>query len=356
MSLLDKIIGEFIDIIEWLEDGSDTLIWRFPRYQNEIKNNAKLTVREGQVAIFVNEGKVADVFQPGMYTLNTKNLPILSTLKGWKYGFDSPFKAEVYFISTRRFTDQKWGTRNPIILKDPEIGPVRIRAYGTYILQSTDPLLLLKEVLGSKKEFSMAIISEQIRNLIVAAFADAIGESKIGVFQLAENYDTLSVSISQKIAAETKGYGLSCSQLLIENISLPEEAERSIDKKSSMGVVGEQDYTRYQMATAAEAAAKNSGEASGGIGLGMGIGMAQQMTQSVSNPPPIPSSSLWWVAINGQKNGPHSLEALSTLFQQNNLNGETLVWKQGMDNWSAAKSRPELSSLLNQTPPPIPEK
>jgi len=123
-----------------------------------------------------------------------------------------------------------------------------------------------------------------------------------------------------------------------------------------MGIVGEHDYSRYQMATAAETAASHSGEASGGIGLGMGIGMAQQMTQSVSNPPPIPSSSLWWVAINGQKNGPHSLEALSTLFQQKNLNGETLVWKQGMDNWSAAKSRPELSSLLNQTPPPIPEK
>lgn len=356
MGILNKIKGEFIDIIEWLEDGSDTLVWRFPRYQNEIKNNAKLTVREGQVAIFVNEGKAADVFSPGMYTLSTKNLPVLSTLKGWKYGFDSPFKAEVYFISTRRFTDQKWGTRNPVILKDLELGAIRVRAYGTYVLQTQDPLKLLKEVLGSQEQFSMAVISEQVRNLIVAAFADVVGEAKIGVLHLAAHYDTLSAKLLEQISKGIEGYGLACSQLLIENISLPEEAERSIDKRTSMSVVGEQDYSRYQMATAAEIAAGNAGEAAGGIGLGMGMGMAQQMTQSTLNPPPIPSATTWWVVVNGEKNGPHSLESLQSLFQKNGLTGETLVWKNGFENWSPAKGISEFTSVLNQTPPPIPEK
>src|SRR5574344_2648789 len=138
MGLLDKLRGEFIDIIEWIDDSNDTMVYRFERYQNEIKNGAKLTVREGQVAVFINEGQLADVFQPGMYTLNTQNLPILATLKGWKYGFNSPFKAEVYFVSTKQFVDLKWGTPNPVMLRDPEFGPIRIRAFGNYSIQVTD--------------------------------------------------------------------------------------------------------------------------------------------------------------------------------------------------------------------------
>src|SRR5882724_4964824 len=190
MSLLDKLRGEFIDIIERTEPSqNEILAYRFPRYNNEIKNGAKLTVREGQAAVFVNEGQIADVFPPGMYTLDTKNLPILSTLKGWKYGFNSPFKAEVYFVSTRQWTDQKWGTQNPFMLRDAEFGPVRIRAFGTYVFKVTDPGTFLKELVATDPSFEAYEISSQFRNVIVSRFIDALGSSRIPMLDLAGNYD-----------------------------------------------------------------------------------------------------------------------------------------------------------------------
>ena len=176
MGLWDKLKGELIDIIEWLDDSRDTLVYRFPRYQNEIKYGAKLTVREGQAAVFVNEGKIADVFAPGMYELQTSNLPILATLKGWKYGFDSPFKAEVYFVSTRRFTDQKWGTKNPIMLRDPEFGPGRLRAFGSFEFKASDPAAIIREISGTDGDFTVDDINDQIRNIVITRFTDALGE------------------------------------------------------------------------------------------------------------------------------------------------------------------------------------
>ena len=166
MGLLDKLRGEFIDIIEWTEpSNNDILCFRFPRYQNEIKNGAKLTVREGQAAVFVSEGQIADVFTPGMYTLETKNLPILSTIKGWKYGFNSPFKAEVYFVSTRQWTDKKWGTQNPVMIRDPEFGPVRVRAFGTYAFKVSDPATFLRQLVATDPSFETYEIANQLRNV-----------------------------------------------------------------------------------------------------------------------------------------------------------------------------------------------
>jgi len=191
MGLLDKIRGEFIDISEWTDPAGDTMVYRFDRHDNEIKMGAKLTVREGQVAVFINKGQLADVFEPGMYTLETDNMPILSTLMGWKHGFHSPFKAEVYFVSTRRFTDLKWGTKHPITLRDAEFGPVRLRAFGTYVIRVSDAGAFIREIVGTDGHFTTDEITDQLRNIIVSRFADIIGESKIPAPDMAANYDQL---------------------------------------------------------------------------------------------------------------------------------------------------------------------
>src|SRR5688572_31187554 len=239
MAFWDKLRAELIDIIEWLDDTRDTIVYRFQRYDNEIKYGAKLIVREGQVAAFVNEGRLADVFAPGTYTLETQNLPILSTLRGWKYGFDSPFKAEVYFVSTRTFTGRKWGTKNPIMLRDPEFGMVRLRAFGSFAIKVKDPATLLKEVVGTNGRFTVHEIGEQLRDMLVARFADVLAESKIPVLDLASNYDELGKFISARIADDFAQFGLQVVALMVENISLPPEVEAAMDKRTSMGIVGD---------------------------------------------------------------------------------------------------------------------
>ena len=246
MSLLDKLRGEFIDIIEWTEpSNNDILCYRFPRYQNEIKNGAKLTVREGQAAVFVSEGQIADVFTPGMYTLETKNLPILSTIKGWKYGFNSPFKAEVYFVSTRQWTDKKWGTQNPVMMRDPEFGPVRVRAFGSYAFRVGDPATFMRQLVATDPSFETYEIANQLRNVIVSRIVDAMGQSKMPILDLAGNYEKLSQLAKDKVAPEMAGMGLTITQFLVENISLPPEVEQMLDKRSSMAVLGNLDqYTR----------------------------------------------------------------------------------------------------------------
>lgn len=367
MGLFDKIKGEFIDIIEWTDDSNDTLVYRFERYGNEIKNGAKLTVRESQAAVFINEGKLADVFLPGMHELSTENLPILSTLKGWAYGFNSPFKAEVYFVNTKRFTDLKWGTQNPIMLRDAEFGPIRLRAFGSYSIRVTDPSLFLKEVVGTDGDFTTDEVVGQLRNIVVSRFTDALGESKIPVLDLAANYDELGKFMEDKIGSEFGEYGLELVKLLVENISLPPAVEEALDKRSSMGILGNlNQYTQFQAANAMEAAAENpGGTAAGGIGMGMGFAMANQMGQSMGNqqqnqgapaggPPPVPPSLQFFVAVNGQQTGPFDLSVLSQKAGSGELTRETLVWKNGMAAWTAAGSVEELKSIFGQVPPPLP--
>lgn len=370
MGFFDKLVGEFIDIIEWLDDTNDTMVHRFERYGNEIKNGAQLTVRESQVAVFINEGKIADVFQPGRYKLETANLPVLSTLQGWKYGFSSPFKAEVYFVNTKRFTDFKWGTKNPIMLRDADFGPVRLRAFGSYCLKVSDAPLFLKEIVGTDGDFSSDEIASQLRNIVVARFSDALGEAKIPVLDLASNYDELGNFINNKIAPEFQEYGLELSKLLVENISLPKAVEQALDKRSSMGVIGDLNkYTQFQAANAMEAAANNpGGTAAGGMGMGMGFAMANQMGQSMGaqqtqqapaqqaapTPPPLPSSVTFFMAVNGAQTGPFDTNTLSQKATSGELKRETLVWKEGMAAWTAAGEVSELSSLFAQVPPPIP--
>src|SRR4051812_41955520 len=284
MAIWDRLRGELIDIIEWLDDTRDTMVWRFPRYENEIKNGAQLIVREGQAAAFVNEGALADVFlQPGTYTLNTQNLPILSTLRGWKYGFESPFKAEVYFVNTRTFTDRKWGTKNPIMLRYPEFGPTRLRAFGSYAIKVGDVAAFLRNVTGTDSRFTIDEIGEQLRDLLVARFADALGESKIPVLDLAANQDDLGKFLTTRLQPDFDVFGLKLVNLVVENISLPEEVEQALDERTKMGVIGDLNrYTQFKTANAIGDAAKNPGGLAGaGMGMGAGMAMGQHMSQAM---------------------------------------------------------------------------
>jgi membrane protease subunit (stomatin/prohibitin family) len=359
MGIFEKLRNEFIDIIEWIDDSRHTLVWRFPRYHNQIKQGAQLIVRPGQVALFINEGKIADVFQPGMHTLITQNLPILSTLQGWKYGFDSPFKAEVYFVSTRQITELKWGTPNPVMLRDADFGPIRLRAFGVYSLRVLDATALLKELVGTDGVFEADEINELMRSIINTAFADLLGQSRIAALDLASHYqelsDQLKQAVNQRIDDE---YGLEVSQLAIVNVSLPPEVEKAIDARSSMGVIGDlQRYQQFQMANAMTAAAQNpGGGAASGMGIGLGFAMANQMSQGFgagAPPPPLPQAA-FHVAVNGQTQGPFALSQLAAAIQQGQLVAATLVWTQGMSGWLAASQVPQLAALFAAPPPPPP--
>ncbi len=361
MGLLSKIRGEFIDIIEWTDDSNDTMVYRFERYDNEIKYGAKLTVREGQVAAFISEGKLADVYQPGMYTLETQNMPVLSTLKGWKYGFHSPFKAEVYFVSTRQFTDLKWGTKNPVMLRDPEFGAVRLRAFGSYTIRVSDAAQFIREIVGTDGNFTTDEISNQLRNMIITRFCDLLGESKMAVLDLAGNYNELSSFVQEKLGPEYGKYGLDVTLFLVENISLPEEVEKALDKRTSMGVIGNLNaYTQFQTANAMQAAAENpGGMAAGGMGMGMGFAMANQMGQAMGRPggadaasPPPPAA--FHVAVNGQQTGPYDVANLQQQAAAGKFGADTMVWRAGMTQWTAAGQVPELSALFAASPPPPP--
>lgn len=367
MGLWDKLTNEFIDIIEWLDPTNDTMVWRFPRYQSEIKNGARLIVRESQVAVFVNEGQVADVFRPGTYTLTTQNLPLLTTLKGWPYGFNSPFKADVYFVNTKQFTNQKWGTKNPLMLRDPEFGPVRLRAFGTYAIRiNEDPATFLKEIVGTDGDFNTDEINEQLRNVIVSRFADILGESKIPILDLVSNYDELSRFITQRIQDDFDAYGLKVTKLLVENISLPPEVEAALDKRSSMGIIGNLNaYTQFQAANSLE----KGGTGSDAFGAGLGFSIANQvvkdMQQPVSSqsgnpthasaaPPPLPATTVYYVAVQNNQQGPFGMDVLTQMVKGGSLTQDTLVWKQGMSNWQKAAEVSEVAALFNAVPPPLP--
>ena len=367
MGLFDRIKNELIDIIDWSDDSTNTMVWRFPRHQNEIKMGAKLTVRESQVAVFVNEGKIADVYSPGLYTLSTQNMPILTTIMGWKYGFNSPFKAEVYFVNTKQFIDNKWGTKNPIMLRDAEFGPIRLRAFGNYAIRVMDAGKFIKEIAGTQSHFTTEEVTEQLRNLIITRFTDAVAESKIPILDLAANYDELSKFISGKINPEFNELGVEVTKFLVENISLPPEVEAALDKRSSMGILGNlNQYTQFQAANAMEAAAKNpNGGASEGIGMGMGFAMAKQMADSMnqnnqqsnnnnSAPPPLPGLSPYHVAVGGTQQGPFNTDTLKQMVQQGSLTKDSLVWKPGMSAWTKAGDVPELKIVLDSAPPPLP--
>jgi len=369
MGLLDRLRHELIDIIEWVDHTSDMLVWRFPRWRNEIKNGAQLIVRPGQTAIFVHRGQIADVFEPGNYKLTTDNLPILSQLQGWKYGFESPFKSEVYFCSTRQITDLKWGTPNPVMLRDPEFGPIRLRAFGTYALRASDPRALLKELVGAGQEFEADEIHELLRSIINQSLADLLGEAHVAALDLASHYEEYAGKLKGVVASRIDDeYGLDLTQLFIVNISLPEEVEKALDTRTSMSVIGDMGrFQQYQMGQAMTAAADNpaGGGASAGMGLGMGFAMANQLMQQQGAgapaagapgmaPPPPPVAPAFHVAVEGRTEGPYTMAQIVQGITDGRVTPATLVWTAGMAAWAPASQVPQLTAYFAPGPPPPP--
>ncbi len=283
---MDKVkeaaMNQFIEVIEWLDESKDTLLYRFPVYQQEIKNGAQLIVRESQAAVFVFEGQVADVFVPGRYTVEGGNTPILSKLGAWKYGFNSPIKAEVYFVNTKQFTDMKWGTSNPIMLRDSDFGIVRLRAFGAYSLRVADPAGFIREIAGTNGHFQTEDIDGQLKRAIVTEFSDALGELKIPALDLAAQYKEIGEAIRAKINEDFNSWGLEVTKFYVENISLPPEVEAAMDKRASMGALGNvQTYAQFQAADAMRDAAQNEGGGAGlGAGLGAGFAVGNQMVNA----------------------------------------------------------------------------
>ena len=280
MALTDFFRGELIDIIEWTDDSRDTLSWRFPDDDKAIKNGAQLIVRESQVAQFVYLGEFGDTFGPGKHTLTTDNIPILTRLKSWKYGFESPFKADVYYVVTRLFTGNKWGTANPVMLRDADFGVVRIRSFGTYDFRITEPRTFLREVAGSDHNFRLDEFADTMRSRIVSIFSDSIASAKVPVLDVASRYaelgDALLPLINPAVSAK---YGLEITSFVVENVSVPPEVEQAIDKRSSMTAIGNlNDYVKYQMGQGM-AAGGGGGAAGTAAEMAVGFGLAQQMMQ-----------------------------------------------------------------------------
>ncbi len=300
MALMDFIKKQFIDVLQWTEDSDGTLAWRYPMAGMEIQNGASLTVRESQLAMFVNEGTVADVFQPGMYQLTTKTLPVLTYLKNWDKLFESPFKSDVYFFSTRTQLDQKWGTPNPITIRDKEFGIVRLRAFGIYSYHLTDPRLFYQKISGTRDDYGRSELEGQLRNTLVAGMTDLFGESGVPFIDMAANQDEFGRAMFAKAAPMFAEFGLALDSLVVQNISLPEELQKILDQKIGMNMIGDmQRFTQYQVANAIPEAAKNEGGMAGlGVGMGAGVGFGQVMGQAMAsaaqgiNPAAAPAGSV----------------------------------------------------------------
>ena len=385
MGLLDNLknqIGnqlgsQFIEIIQWLDDTPDSMVYRFPVYNQEIKMGAQLTVRENQAALFINEGKAADLFPPGRHELSTQNLPILTTLRGWKYGFQSPFKAEVYFFNTRLFTDLKWGTTNPVMMRDAEFGMIRLRAFGTYAMKIADPKTFFTAIVGTHGLTTTEEITGQLRSTILSRLSDAIAESKIAALDIASKYDELSGHGKQILGPEFASFGLELSKFFIENVSLPEEVEAAIDQRTKLGVLGDRmgPYTQLQAAEAMKVAAANPGGAAGaGVGIGAGIAMGGAMGQAMTAgmagapgvpgmapPPPPPGPGVaaprWSLTVDGKTYGPYTEDALKGMIAAGQVTAATLAWKPGAAGWAPISSFEELAvagGSASAPPPPPP--
>ena len=361
--------AQFLDVVEWLDNTNDTLVYRFPVFNQALTDNSKLVVREGQAAVFVSEGRLSDVFGPGTYTLDTRNTPITSFFKSIAYNLQYPYKGDIYFISTRQFTDNGWGTATPIMMRDAEFGPVRIRAYGVFSYRITDPAAFIREIVGTDGLFTTDEINGQLKKKLVAGFASAVGGAKIPVLDLAANYlemgDTLATSMSTKMQSD---YGLTLTDFTIQSISLPEAVEKALDERSKMGVLGDLNkYTQLQAAESIKVAAANKGIAGAGMGMGVGFGMGNMMGNMMGQamggthpggsggPPPLPQAAGYHYngpAGQGQKSLAEVVAAVA-----GNRSAQHLVWQAGWPAWKNAADVPEITSQLPPpvaAPPPIP--
>src|SRR5215210_5963086 len=381
MGLIDKLKGELVDLIEWIDDSRSTLAWRFPRYNNEIKNGAQLIVREGQRAVFVYRGQLADTFDPGPHELTTENLPILSTLQGWKHGFNSPFRSEVYFINTRPVTDLRWGTPQPVTVRDPDFGMVQVRANGLCVVKVNDVEVFLKEVIGTDSDVQAEEISELLRRVITLAFSDMVMATGLGAIDLQGRQVELAGKLKDFVTERVDDeFGLVVTDVTM-NISLPEEitqamtagVARGVEQKGYLQNLGPID--RYQQVAAADAmvaAAGNPGGSAMGdfMQAGMGMAMAGQMAGALQGamapgaataapaaagpPPPLPGQVAFHVDMgNGQSGGPFNVGQIQAGIANGQVGPTTLVWAPGMAAWSPANTVPALQALF-AAPPPMP--
>ena len=372
--------GQFIDIIEWLDDGQDTMVYRFERHNNEIKNGAKLVVRPGQAAVFVNEGGtgVADVFEPGTHELTTANLPILSTLMGWKHGFESPVKAEVYFFKTTKITDLKWGTRAPITVECEGYGMFDLRANGSYVMQISDPQKFLKEKVGTDGNFEVDEISNDLREEILMNVSDRLGEMELDPGKLTGKMKDISEELQAPLQEYFGTLGLEITRFRVGSISMPDDVRKELMEMSRLGAkkltgadpAAMQNLTALRASRAMGDLANNPGAggvAGAGMGMGMGMAMGSQMggaltgaAQPAAAPqqaPPLPGSAVatgteYTVAINDEKYGPYDLNHLQKMADDGSFKPDMLVWAKGMGAWTKAGEVPELSGLFG--PPPLP--
>lgn len=371
VDLWKKLTGELIDIIQWLDDSSNTLVYRFERMNNEIKYGAKLTVREGQMAVFINEGQLADVFKPGLHTLTTQNMPVLSTLKGWKYGFESPFKAEVYFVNTRKFTDLKWGTPGPATMRDSEFGIVRATAFGIYAIRISDPGIFIKDISGTEGRFTTDSIQENLRGKIGLRIKEVMPELGLSIIDMEAKVSVLGQMLRDRIQPDFAAMGLELVEVQVQDIGLPEEVEKAIDKRGAIAAVGNlQAYTQYETASSIHDAATTPNSAAGaGMGLGAGFAMGGNMVGQMGGamnatnaaasangaaPPPLPAQVTFHVAVNGAQTGPFDMSTLQGQAGSGVLKRDSLVWKAGMAQWAKAGDVPELGALFAGVPPPLP--
>ncbi len=286
MNLFNILKNQLIEVIEWTDDSRDTLSYRWPDDDKEIKNGAQLIVRESQQVQFVAAGQYADLFGPGKHTLSTENVPILSTILGWKYGFQSPFKCDVYYINTRLFTGNKWGTSNPVLMRDKDFGVVRIRAFGTYDFRIVQPALFLKEVAGTDQNFRIDEFADTMRSRIVSVFTEALAKAQVPVLDVATRYGDLGSALVQIInPAMVEKYGIEVTSFVLENVSVPPEVEQAIDKRSSMSAIGNlNDYVKYQMGHAMANGGEGAAAATIPATMAMGFGMAQEMMKQMQQP------------------------------------------------------------------------
>ena len=372
MGLMGKLKGELVDIIEWLDDSRSTLAWRFPRYNNEIKNGAQLIVREGQRAVFVYRGQLADTFLPGNYQLVSENLPLMSTLQGWKHGFNSPFRSEVYFINTRPVTDLRWGTAQPVTIRDPDFGMVQVRANGLCVVKIEDPAIFLREVIGTDSAVEAEEVAELLRRVITLSFSDMIMSTGLGAIDLQGKQVELSAKLRDFVSERVDDeYGLAIPDIMM-TISLPDEITQAMTRGVARGVeeggyvrnVG--DVDRLQQVRAADAmlaAASNTGGGAAGAGLqaGLGVALGAQMAGALGGmggagaaaPPPLPSGPVFHVEVAGQSSGPFSVAQLQQALGQGQITGASLVWSNGMAAWTPASQVPALAALF-AAPPPLP--
>jgi membrane protease subunit (stomatin/prohibitin family) len=363
--------AQFLDVLQWLDDSKNTLVYRFPIHGQAIQDGGKLVVREGQAAVFLAEGRLSDVFGPGTYELSTRTKAVWGFFESIKYGLNMPYKGDVYFVSTRQYTDQKWGTANPLMLRDKDLGVVRLRAFGVFAYRVTDPAVFIRELVGTAGLYTTDEINGQLKRKLVSALADTIGESKIAALDLVSQYMDLGDALRQRLNGWfQENYGITLTDFVVENISVPPEVEKMLDKRSSMGALGDLNaYTQFQTANAIEQAASRPGGGGAfmeaGMGLAMGgaignqLGRAQQSTQpfnpqvGLGTPPPPPPLEARYHYHGPTAQGEYSAREIASFIQQNRAAAHN-VWANGWPGWKAWSDVPEISGLLPPVPPPVP--